>query len=152
LVPVFTVAGLLVADEAIVAKLASAAAASTTTASPGGGRLIGVLPSGAGLREARVRDQGRRPTAILRAGTVRFVTERRSDVVEEVQADVAEPALGVDVELGELAGEDEDAHRDEDAAGDRGDEQVAVADPAERGRRAVAGARGDPGGGGGGRG
>ena len=51
--------------------------------------------------------------------------------------------LGLDVELRQLAGEQQHAHRDQHDAGDRGDDQVAVAQPAERGRHAREGDRGE---------
>ena len=53
-------------------------------------------------------------------------------LVEEVQAEAVERVLGLEVERRELAGEQQDAHRDQHRAGDRGDDQVAVAQPAER--------------------
>ena len=54
------------------------------------------------------------------------------ELVEEVQAEAVERLLGLEVERGELAGEQQQAHRDQHGAGERGDDQVAVAQPAER--------------------
>ena len=59
-----------------------------------------------------------------------------SELAEDVQPDGVQRLLGLDVELGQLAGEQQHAHRDQHDAGDRGDDQVAVAQPAEGGRRA----------------
>ena len=61
----------------------------------------------------------------------------------EVQPEVAGDLLRPDVELGEAAAEDQDAHRDQDPAADGDDRAVVALDHRERGRRAREGERGE---------
>ena len=53
------------------------------------------------------------------------------EILEEVQADRVQTVLRLLVERRQLAGEQQDAHGDQDRPGDGGDQQVVVAQPAE---------------------
>ena len=81
------------------------------------------------IRNARVAD---------RCGRVVSTSER-----SEVQAELAGQLLRPDVELGEAAAEDEDAHRDQDAAADADDRAVVALDHGEGRGRAGEGERRD---------
>src|SRR5215211_3586718 len=62
-----------------------------------------------------------------------------SERVDEVQPELLHELLGLGVQPGQLAREHEDAHGDEHRAGDRGDDDVVVAQPPEGRCRAVEG-------------
>ena len=70
-------------------------------------------------------------------------TLRRQTLLKKFRPRLVERLLGLDVEPRQLAGEQQHAHRDQDHAADRRDDQVAVAQPAERGRHAREGDRGE---------
>ena len=62
-----------------------------------------------------------RLTCLIHPTTMAQTAEGHRAALEEVQAEAVERLLGLDVELLELAGEEQQAHRDQDHAGDRGD-------------------------------
>src|SRR5437660_3254360 len=65
------------------------------------------------------------------------MARRASNRLEEVQSQAVEEALGLDVELEQLAGEDQDSHADQDQSGADLDRRVMALEEAERARRSV---------------
>ena len=110
--------------------------ATSASSPPGASPGSSWRPGACGGRRPRTRA----PRARLRRDDCAMAP---SELAEDVQPDRVQRLLGLDVELGQLAREQQHAHRDQHDAGDGGDDQVAVAQPAERRRGAREGDGGE---------